>query len=365
MEDELMKFVKGVDISMLPELEQAGAVYRDKGEAQDLLCILKSYGINAVRLRLWNNPYDAVGRPYGGGTNDFAKTVVMAKRIRKAGMQFLLDIHYSDFWTDPGKQMKPKAWANLTGKALEDAVHNFTVRVLQKLCDQNLQPDMIQIGNELTSGFLWPEGKLGEEKQNFAGMSRLLQAGISAARACDPNMPVILHLDNGGNHELYRSWFDRAAKEELDFDIIGLSYYPYWHGTLTDLQQNLNDISVRYGKDVMIMETAYGFTEKTCDGAGIFSRELAETASYPPTPQGQADFLRDLMHVIQDVPQGHGRGFFYWEPAWLPLSGTTWASTAGRAYIGDHSSGGNSWCNQAVFDFNGNALPVLKTIRDF
>ena len=360
-----MKFVKGADISMLPELEQAGALYRDKGAVQDLFCILKSYGINAVRLRLWNDPYDTAGNPYGGGTNDFAKTAAMAKRIRKAGMQFLLDIHYSDFWTDPGKQMKPKVWANLTGEALEDAVHNFTAEVLQKLKKQNLQPDMIQIGNELTSGFLWPDGKLGEEKQNFSGMSRLLKAGISAVRACNPQMPVILHLDNGGCHELYRSWFDRAEKEVLDFDMIGLSYYPYWHGTLADLQQNLNDISVRYGKDVMIMETAYGFTEETFDGSGIFSRELAETAAYPPTPQGQADFMRDLMQVIQNVPQEHGKGFFYWEPAWLPLQGTTWATAAGRAYIGDTAAGGNSWCNQAVFDFKGNALPILKTIRDF
>ncbi|MCH3972900.1 MAG: glycosyl hydrolase 53 family protein [Oscillospiraceae bacterium] len=358
-----MEFIKGADLSMFPELEQAGAVYYDHGKQKDLLRILGVYGINAVRLRLWNNPYDENGRPYGGGTNDFARTAAMAKRIRAAGMQFFLDIHYSDFWTDPAKQRKPKAWEKLSGTQLASAVYNYTAQVLLKLREQGVPPDMIQIGNELTNGFLWPDGRLADGQQNFHAMCQLLKAGLTAAREDNPARPIVLHLDNGGNHALYRGWFDHAKEEALDFDIIGLSYYPYWHGTLADLKANIDDISARYGKDILIMETSLGFTDKKTDAAGIFNEELAKATPYGASPQGQADFLRDLIQVIRHVPNGRGKGFFYWEPAWLPLPGVTWTTKAGKAYIHDTTPEGNSWSSQALFDFAGNALPALEAVK--
>lgn len=357
-----MKFIKGVDVSMLYELEELGGKYYDEGVEEDIFFIFKKYGVNAVRLRIWDNPYDEDGNPYGGGTNDYEKTVKMAKRAVDAGMEFVLDIHYSDFWTDPKKQLRPKAWMDYDKVELENKVYEYTHDLIMRLKKQDLKPSMIQIGNEITEGLLWPFGKL----PDYAGMSRLLKKGIDAVRDIDENIQIILHLDLGGDNELYRNWFDKAVEHLLDFDIIGLSYYPYWHGTMEELVINMNDISKRYNKEVMVVETAYGFTTDHLNGSAmIFSEQLAQNVIYEPNPSGQMEFLRDLMTQIKQVHNEKGRGFFYWEPDWIPVTGSTWATKEGRAYIGDKAKGGNSWANQALFDFNGNALPALKMMKEF
>lgn len=357
-----MDFIKGVDISMLKELEMLGARYFDNGEERELMEILKDYGINAVRLRLWHNPYDEDLKPYGGGTNDFITTTELADRIIKNGIEFALDIHYSDFWTDPQKQFKPKAWQKLSEKELEEEVYRYTYEVLNKLRAKGLLPSIVQIGNELTNGFLWPEGKL----PNYDGMIRLLKAGIEAVKKVDSNIKIILHLDWGGDNELYRRWFDVATNAGVNFDIIGLSYYPYWHGTLDELEANMNDISKRYDKDVMVVETAYGFTTENCGSkAMVFSKELADKTPFEASKRGQAEYMKELMKRIREVKNGRGKGFFYWEPAWLPIDGTSWAWAAGKRFIGDDSPEGNSWANQGLFDFDGNVLPALKEIKNF
>lgn len=358
--------LKGVDLSMLGELERLGAKYRDGGEKKDIFAVLKSYGVNAMRLRIWNDPYDADGNPYGGGTNDFPVTLGLAKRALASGMRFVLNAHYSDFWTDPGKQCKPKAWRGFSGDRLKREVYAYTRILLEKFSSQGVKPDMVQIGNELTYGFLWEDGRLSGENPNYAGMFTFLAAGIQAVRDFDPAVKIILHLDNGGNHELYREWFGAARGFGLDYDVIGLSYYPFWHGTLDELAANMKDLSVRYGKELIIAETSYGYTTEAMEGCRhVFTQELADIGGFPATKEGQSAFLWELMERIKAVPDHKCLGFVYWCPEWIPVNHSTWASEAGRAYIKDESEGGNSWANQSVFDASGNPLPVLTAIRDF
>jgi len=346
---------------MLNELERRGAKYFDNGIQKDIFKVFKDYGVNAIRLRIWYNPYDESFEPYGGGTNDFQTTVELAKRAVENNMLFLLNIHYSDFWTDPSKQIKPKAWQNLSGEELEKAVYSYTYDLLSKFKNLGLCPEVVQVGNELTNGLLWPDGKL----PDYTGMIRLLKQGISAVRDINKDIKIILHLDSGCSNSIYREWFDNITKENVDFDIIGLSFYPYWHGTLDELDHNMNDISERYAKDVMVVETAYGFTTDNGGENMIFSEELAEKVPFDASEEGQGKFLAELMNRIKNVKNDRGKGFFYWEPEWLPVEGITWATEIGRKYIGDDSSGGNTWSNQALFDFNGNALTSLKVIKKF
>jgi len=367
-----MDFIKGMDISMLPELEKAGARYYENGMPYDIFDIFEDCGVNAVRLRIWNDPYDEKGRPYGGGTVGLPAVLDMAGRICEKNMLFILDFHYSDFWTDPRKQKKPKAWEGLPAESLGRKVYEYTVSVLQTLNKKNLSPQIVQVGNEITNGFLWPDGQLPEyrnlEKDNpgrdYERMFSLLGQGIRAVRDAAPGAEVMLHLDYGGDNGLYREWFDAAWEHGIDYDIIGLSYYPYWHGTLSDLRDNLGDISGRYQKDVLVAETSYGFTVEERSGCTpVFDRGLADQAGYPPSPQGQADFLKDLTACVRGVSGGRGRGFIYWEPAWIPLEGTTWATAEGQSYICDHAPAGNTWANQALFDYDGNVLPGLAMLK--
>ncbi len=367
----MAEFIKGMDVSTIEEVERCGGRFYDNGQEGELLSILKRYGTNAVRLRLWNDPYSETKKPYGAGTNDLAVTVRIAKRALAQGMQFLLDLHYSDFWTDPGKQIKPKAWAGYDDDQLEQAVYDYTCRVLLTLKKENAFPTMIQIGNEVTNGLLWPNAKM----PAYDNIARFISAGIRAARAVDANLPVMIHLDNGGNNALYRDWFDHYMERGEDFDIIGLSYYPFWHGSLSDLADNMKDISERYQKDVIVAEVSMGYTmedyqayEKLADEErkGMATKaELAGKVPYPMTPEGQRKFMKEVMQVIRDVPNGRGKGFFYWEPAWLPVPGSGWATPESLAYIGDKGPCGNEWANQALFDYDGNALPALAEIRDF
>lgn len=365
------KFIKGMDVSTLPELIGLGADYYDKGKKEHPLSILKKYGADSLRIRLWNDPYSRDGKPYGAGTNDFEKLVRLARAGKDRGFTYLLDFHYSDFWTDPGKQIPPKAWQGMGEKELERAVYTYTRDTLRKLEKMDLLPDMVQVGNEVTNGLLWPTGKEG----NYDNIAALLSAGIRAVRELDERIPVMLHLDCGGNNAKCRQWFDEYRKRGEDFDIIGLSYYPFWHGTPEDLAHNMNDLAVRYGKEIIVAEVSMGHTmkdyqeyEKLPDGErkGMATKpKLTEAVPFPMTPEGQADFMADIMKKISQVPGGLGRGFYYWEPAWLPVPGCGWANKESLTYMKDPGPGGNEWANQALFDYDGNSLPALETIRKF
>ncbi|GBF73659.1 hypothetical protein PA598K_01967 [Paenibacillus sp. 598K] len=357
-----MTFFKGVDISIQQEIEQLGAKYYDQGKEGDAVQILASYGVNAARLRLWHHPYDESGQPYGGGTNDLAATIALARRTAQHGMQFMLDMHYSDFWADPTTQVKPKAWQELTGTALEDAVYRHTYDTLQALGSQGLAPELIQIGNEITNGLLWPDGST----DNRDAMIRLLAAGVQAAKDCQPEIRTIIHLDWGGDNALYRRWFDPIAEAGLDYDIIGMSYYPFWHGTMEQLRHNMNDVTARYDKDVLIAETAFPFTtEQIASETMIFTAEHADTVPYTIDPQGQLDYMVELMQTIQAVEGGRGLGFFYWEPTWANLRSACWAAEPGTRYLNKDNNVANVWANLALFDLEGHALPALQAIREF
>ncbi len=370
-----MKFIKGMDISTLMELERCGAKYYDDGQERDLLDILKKYDVDTIRIRLWNDPWSESGESYGAGENDLQTSLQIAKKVTGAGFGVLLNFHYSDFWADPGKQIKPKAWASYSVEQLEQAVYDFTLETMATFLDQGVNITMVQVGNELTNGLLWPEGRV----PNYDNIARFVNAGIRAVRQAgtdhQKHIPVMLHLDNGGNNALYRQWFDNFISRGENFEIIGLSYYPFWHGTLQMLEDNMNDIARRYGKDLIVAEVSMGHTmedygdyEKLPDEErkGYATRpELVERIEYPMTIQGQADFMEDFLRRISHIYGQKGRGFFYWEPAWIPVPGSGWATPASLQYMGDPGPCGNEWANQALFDYQGHALPAWKVIRDF
>ena len=366
-----MKFVKGMDLSTLLELERCGAKYYDNGEERDLLAIMKSYDVDTIRIRLWNDPWSETGESYGAGENDLKTSLEIAKRVTAAGFGVLLNFHYSDFWADPGKQIKPKAWADYGVKELEQAVYDYTLESMRTFLDAGVNITMVQVGNELSNGLLWPEGKV----PNYDNIATFVNAGIRAVRKADAAIPVMIHLDNGGNNALYREWFDNFTKRGEDFESIGLSYYPFWHGSLQMLIDNMNDIAERYGKDLVIAEVSMGYTmedyknyEKLSDEErkGYATRPaLVEKIEYPMTKQGQYDFMEDFLNRISHIKGGKGKGFFYWEPAWIPVPGSGWATPASLKYMNDPGPCGNEWANQALFDYDGNALPTLSLIRDF
>ncbi len=366
-----MKFLKGMDLSTLKEVESLGGRFYDHGAEMDIFDILKSYDVNAVRLRLWNDPYTEDGEPYGAGTNDLPVTIELAKRALAKDMEILLDFHYSDFWADPGKQRVPKAWRGMNLEELEQAVFSYTKETLEAMREAGAFPTLVQVGNEVTNGLLWPYGRT----PDYESITRLINAGIRGVRTVDETIPVMIHLDNGGNNALYREWFDAFMKKGENFQIIGLSYYPFWHGTLDDLSRNMNDLALRYGKKLMIAEVSMGYTmedyaayEKLApqERKGMATKpELAAAIEYPMTKEGQKAFLLDLFARLKNVPEGKAGGYFYWEAAWIPVAGSGWASDAAIAYMEEKGPGGNEWANQALFDYDGNALPALEAVRDF
>jgi arabinogalactan endo-1,4-beta-galactosidase len=343
--------VRGVDISSLPKVEDHGGVfYNDRGQQQDLFQILADHGVNYVRLKLWHTP--------ASGYNSLERVKAMAQRIKAADMGFLLDMHYSDTWADPGKQYKPAAWSDLDYDQLEAAVYDYTKEVVVELRGQGTDPDIVQIGNEIASGLLWNEGKLDGSSDQFERLAGLLKAGIVGVKDSESSAKIMLHLDRGGDNGLYRWWFDGVIAQGVEFDFIGLSFYGYWHGELADLSGNLDDLAHRYHKELFLVETAYPYTLQDQDGFGnLIGREDQLAAGYPATVAGQTAWLRDLMRVVADAPEGLGKGVFYWEPAWLGLPGCGWDPK--------NPASGNEWENQALFDFDGRALSSLDVFLEF
>ncbi|MCR5467831.1 MAG: glycosyl hydrolase 53 family protein [Lachnospiraceae bacterium] len=366
-------FIKGADISTMDELRELGARYYDHGDEKDLLVILKSYGFNMIRLRLMVDPYSLEKESYGAGHDDLETVIKMGKKITDVGLPVLLDFQYSDFWADPGKQIKPKVWKNHDLGQLEEDVFFYTKESLEKILAAGVNVSMVQVGNELTNGLLWPEGKKDGSKEGYDAIARLVSSGIRAVREVDEEIAIMIHLDNGGNNELYRTWFDNYFERGEDFDYIGMSYYPFWHGTLDSLEYNMNDISSRYDKPVTVVEVSMGFSmEDYGKYEGLepgerkgyaTKKELVEKIEYPMTEDGQAGFTEDFITRIKNVKNGMGKGFFWWEPAWIPVPGSGWATPASLEYMNDPGPCGNEWANQALFDYEGNALKALEIIK--
>lgn len=362
-------FIKGADISTLLEAEQHGAkFYNQNGQQQDAIAILKANGVNYVRLRLWVDPQDASGKTYGGGSNNLENTIALAKRVKAQGLKLLLDFHYSDFWTDPGKQFKPKAWEKMDYPQLKTAIHDYTRDTIARFKKEGVLPDMVQIGNEINGGMLWPEGKSwGQGGGEFDRLAGLLNAAISGLKenlTGGEQVKIMLHLAEGTKNDTFRWWFDEIAKRDVPFDIIGLSMYTYWNGPISALKANMDDISKRYNKDVIVVEAAYGYTLDNCDNAeNSFQAKEEKDGGYPGTVQGQYDYIHDLMQSVIDVPDHRGKGIFYWEPTWIAVPGTTWATKAGMKYIHDEWKEGNARENQALFDCQGKVLPSITVFK--
>ncbi|MDG4785639.1 arabinogalactan endo-1,4-beta-galactosidase [Micromonospora sp. WMMD1102] len=334
--------IRGADVSTLLKSQDRGGIYRDAaGNQRDPLQLLRAGGVDYARLKVWVNPAD--------GYNNKARVLSMASRVKAQGMRLLIDFHYSDSWADPGKQNKPAAWSGYNFNQLRDAVYHHTYDVLSALKAQGTTADMVQVGNEINDGMLWPDGR----SNNWANLAALLTAGGNAVKAVNGSTQVLLHLAEGGNNSQHRWWFDQAVSRGVPFDVIGVSHYLYWHGSLSSLQANLNDLAARYGKPVLVAETAYGFTLNADDSEpNIFNSSLQQAGGYPATPQGQADALRAVFDVVRSVPNGRGLGVFYWEPTWTAVSGNGWDPT--------NPSSGNGWENQALFDYGDRALPGLS-----
>jgi arabinogalactan endo-1,4-beta-galactosidase len=334
--------VLGDDLSFAVQEAAIGNVYRDRGVQRLPERILAAHGANYVRLRLWNDP--------PGGYSDLQSVLAMAKRARAAGMRILLDFHYSDFWADPQTQATPKAWQGQDLPTLAGTVRSYTRDVLNALAAQHTPASMVAIGNEIRNGMLWPTGQLDwTTGAGWDALGTLLRAGAAgAADAVGPTPLIQIHFDQGGDNAFSRTFFDNVVAQRVPFDVVGVSYYPFWHGTMTQLRQNVNDLAARYGKDVAIVETQYGWTLEQGDSTGNFLwQESQLVPGYPATPNGQLAFASDLASIVAAIPHGRGMGVFYWQPEWIP--GVGWTPGAGTPND-----------NLTLFDFDGDALPAVR-----
>ncbi len=341
------RLVRGADLSTLGALEAAGKSFSDAAGTRAAEQILADHDMNLVRLRLWVNP--------STNLNTLADVAAMARRVKRANMQFLLDLHYSDFWADPTHQATPAAWQGQDLPTLAATVRDYTKSVVSTLVRQGTPPDIVQIGNEVMGGMLWPQGKVYVDgQQRWAEFTTLLKAGIAGARegaAAGSAPKIMVHVEGGGDAGGSQWFYDHIRDQGVAFDLIGLSFYPYWHGSLSDVRQNLDNLAVRYGKPIMIVETAYPWTLDDQDGhANIIGPSSNLPAEYPATPQGQALFVRDLLSVVARTPGNLGLGLAYWEPAWIP--GVGWKP--GESDV---------WDNQTLFDAHGRALESIDAMQ--
>lgn len=339
---------KGMDLSFVDEIEREGGAYYEDVLRRDVLDILEDSGVNSIRLRLWNEP--------AGGYCDLARTVEMGKRIKARGLHFLLDFHYSDRWADPANQWKPQAWEGLSLGELCEVVHRYTAYVLETLGAAGAMPDMVQVGNEITPGMLWGDGRVDGEYDTDAqweAFVALVKAGVTAVREKAPDAKVMIHIDRGGDWASTSKFFGRFRRHAVSYDVIGQSFYPWWHGTLDDLRENLARTARAFGKPICVVETAYPWTLEPVDGRPfIVEREEQLHAGYPATVEGQAAYVRDLLEIVRGVPDGLGAGFHWWEPAWIP-SKTEWS-------VGHP----NNWSNLTLFDYEGRKLDSLNVLRE-
>lgn len=364
----------GADISTLTEVESLGGKFFACGHQVDLVEHLVQKGVSSVRLRLWVDPYGEKGEPYMGGTCDLACVEAIARRAKAAGMTFLLDLHYSDFWCDPARQLIPKSWQGLSLDGLCQKVYEFTRDTLVYLKERGLEPEAVQVGNEITNGMLWPVGALRgwKPREGFDALAKLLLAGTKAVREYS-GAKIVLHLERSYDTPVWVEWLDAMVSRGVPFDVIGASYYPYWHGSIAALQANLTHCIHRYGKEMWVVETAYPFTTEHFDPESVTAKLCISDPEkrfdgtpldYPVSIQGQADFLKNLLAMVADLPEGLGKAVYWWEPGWLPVPGTSWASSASLRYCGEEEKlTGNEWANQCLFDYSGNALPALDVLR--
>lgn len=367
-------FYRGMDASAVLALENSGVKYYNfDGKEQDVFMTLAQAGVNYIRLRVWNDPYDENGNGYGGGNNDVATAIALGQRATKYGMKVCIDFHYSDFWADPKKQFVPKAWEGMEIEEKSDALYNFTLESLTQLLDAGVDVGMVQIGNEINNGM--------SGETDVANVRKLLTAGSKAVREAAANsgkeILVAVHYTNIDDMKKLDTLLTGLQVKEIDYDIVGLSFYPYWHGTIEDLKNAIIHIRDTYGKKVYVAENAYCYTAEDGDGSANSvegTDDLAE--GYSASVQGQANEVRD---VCAAASEAGAEGVFYWEGTWIPVGpadadnsdlwekyGSGWASSYASGYDPKDAGqyyGGCSWDNQAMFDFTGHPLASLNVFK--
>ncbi len=362
-------FILGMDASSVIAEEQSGVRYYNfDGAEQDVFRTLAENGVNHIRVRVWNHPYDAEGRGYGGGNNDVDKAAEIGARAAKYGMKLIVDFHYSDFWADPGKQMVPLAWKDMPIEEKTEAAYEFTKECLTKLKDAGAQVGMVQVGNE-TNGALCGE-------KTWFNIQYIMQAGARATREVWPDALVAVHFANPEKADAYASYAKKLDYYDVDYDVFASSYYPFWHGTLENLSAVLGGIAETYGKRVMVMETSYAYTAEDTDFSGnTISDGGAIAKPWPFTVQGQANAVRSVIDTVAHVP--NGVGVVYWEGTWISVGtssweenhalweqyGSGWASSYAAVYDPDDAGkyyGGCAVDNQAFFGPDGRPLESLK-----
>ena len=364
-------FIMGMDASCVPALENSGVVYYDyQGNQSDPYKVLAQSGINYIRVRVWNDPFDSEGNGYGGGNCDINNAIEIGKRATKYGMKLLVDFHYSDFWADPSKQMVPKAWKDMDIETKAEALYQYTKDCLKQLKDAGIDVGMVQLGNE-TNGSMCGETKW----MNIAYY--LMGAGSKACREVFPKALIAVHFANPEKVTNYADYAKKLDYYSIDYDVFASSYYPYWHGTLDNLAEVLSSIAEKYNKKVMVAETSYAYTNDDSDYYGnTISDGGAIVKSYPFTIQGQANSVVDIVDTLVNKTK-NAIGIFYWEGTWISVGGNSyeensikwekygsgWATSYAKEYDRNDAGkyyGGNAVDNQAMFDKNGHPLESLK-----
>ena len=367
-------FYRGMDVSAVLALENSGVKYYNfDGEEQDVFMTLAQAGVNYIRLRVWNDPHDENGNGYGGGNNDVASAITLGQRATQYGMKVCIDFHYSDFWADPKKQFVPKAWEGMDIEEKSAALYNFTLESLTQILEAGVDVGMVQVGNEINNGMC------GET--DVANVRKLLTAGSKAVRevaaSSGKDILVAVHYTNIDDMKKLDTLLTGLQVKEIDYDIVGLSFYPYWHGTMEDLKNAITHVRNTYGKKVYVAENAYCYTSEDGDGSANSIKGTDDLAEgYSASVQGQANEVRDVCAVASEAG---AEGVFYWEGTWIPVGpadadnssiwekyGSGWASSYAGGYDPKDAGqyyGGSSWDNQAMFDFTGHPLASLNVFK--
>ena len=333
----------GADLSFTRQELAAGTQFTDDGKAGTPVSILRAHGGNFVRMRLWVNP--------PAGYSDLANDLALAKMVHAAGMKVYLDIHYSDFWADPQHEDTPAAWQGQDLPTLANTVRGYTRDVLTAFAQQGTPVDMVSIGNEIRNGMLWPVGQVNwTADTGWDNLATLLKAGIDGARSANPKnhqLRVMIHFDEGGNNADSTRFFGNLIDRGVDFDVIGLSYYTFFHGPVASFRDNVDQLATRFGKDIVVAESQSAWTLANGDTTGNFVWQASQVeGGYPASAGGQLSLANDVLSILAQVPGGHGKGFFYWEPEWVP--GVGWEPGAGAPND-----------NLTLYDFQGRALPSI------
>jgi arabinogalactan endo-1,4-beta-galactosidase len=345
----------GTDLSFTPQELAAGAAFTDRGRHASPVTITRDNGANYVRMRLWVDPPP--------GYSDLASDLALARSVRAAGMKIYLDIMYSDFWADPQHQDIPAAWQGQDLSQLTATVQSYTQQVVGAFARQGTPVNMVSIGNEIRNGILWPVGQVDPTTgAGYDALATLLKAGVAGARAANPpghQLLVMMHYDQGGNNQLSQAFFQNLVSRGVPFDVIGLSYYPFFHGAISAMRQNVDALAGQFHKQIVIAETQYPWTlangnSPIGDSTGNFVWETSQlSAGYPASPGGQLSFVTDELSILAQVPDGLGAGLFYWAPDWIP--GVGWEPGAGV---------GTPNANLTLFNSQGTALPSIGIFRN-